>query len=143
MKRIGEIIFKGTGRPGKWWKGLALLAVAFGAMSFADYYFDISKNVDIFSALFKEVNTYYVDDVEPSKLMRTCIDGMLKTLGPFTNYYSGSQIENARIQQGGKFGGLGIEIEIMNGYPVIISATKDQPGERNGLKVGDIIKSID
>ena len=89
----------------KSWKGFALVIIITGCMSFADYYFEISKNLDIFSSLFKEVNTYYVDDIEPSKLMRTCIDGMLKTLDPFTNYYSGSQIENARIQQGGKFGG--------------------------------------
>ena len=120
-----------------------LVVVAIGSMSFADYYFDISKNIDIFSSLFKEVNTFYVDDVEPSKLMRTCIDGMLKTLDPFTNYYSESQIENARIQQGGKFGGLGVDIEIMNGFPVITSVTEGQPADKNGIKVGDVIKGID
>ena len=120
-----------------------LLFIAIGSMSFADYYFDISKNIDVFAALYKEVNTFYVDDVEPSKLMRTCIDGMLKTLDPFTNYFSESQIENARIQQGGKFGGLGIDIEIMNGHPVITSVTQGQPADKNGLKVGDVIKGID
>lgn len=122
---------------------IVLLFIATGSMSFADYYFEISKNIDIFSSLFREVNTFYVDDVEPSKLMRTCIDGMLKTLDPFTNYYSESQIENARIQQGGKFGGLGIEIEIMNGFPVITSVTEGQPADKSGLKTGDIIKAID
>ena len=119
------------------------ILIMVGLTSAVDSYFEISKNIDVFSALFKEVNTYYVDDVEPSKLMRTCIDGMLKTLDPYTNYYSESQIETARIQQGGKFGGLGIEIEIINGYPVIISVTKEQPADKGGLKVGDVIKSID
>jgi carboxyl-terminal processing protease len=117
--------------------------IAFGLMSFADNYFEISKNIDVFSSLFKEVNTYYVDEVEPSKLMRTCIDGMLKTLDPFTNYFSESQIENARIQQGGKFGGVGIETEIINGYPVVTEVWKDQPADKAGIKVGDIIKTID
>lgn len=121
----------------------AAVAIAFGLMSFADSYFEISKNIDVFSSLFKEVNTYYVDDVEPSKLMRTCIDGMLKTLDPFTNYFSESQIENARIQQGGKFGGLGIETEIIDGYPVVTEVWKDQPADKAGIKVGDIIKTID
>ena len=143
MNRVNNIVSGLFNTFKKSWKGLVLVAVAVGTMSFADYYFEISKNIDIFSALFKEVNTYYVDDVEPSKLMRTCIDGMLKTLDPFTNYYSESQIENARIQQGGKFGGLGIEIEIMNNGPVISSVTKDQPGDKGGLQVGDQIKSID
>ena len=128
-------------KRGRTW--VLLLVVAVGSMSFADYYFEISKNLDIFSSLFKEVNTFYVDDVEPSKLMRTCIDGMLKTCDPFTNYFSESQIENARIQQGGKFGGLGIDIEIMNGFPVITSVTQNQPADKSGLKVGDIIKGID
>ncbi len=87
-------------------KFFAIGILAIGTMSFADSYFEISKNIDVFSSLFREVNNYYVDDVEPSKLMRSCIDGMLKTLDPFTNYFSGSQVENAKIQQGGKFGGL-------------------------------------
>ncbi len=124
-------------------KIIAVIVIAFGLMSFADGYFEISKNIDVFSALYKDVNTYYVDEVEPSKLMRTCIDGMLKTLDPFTNYFSGSQVENAKIQQGGKFGGLGIEIEMMNDYPVIFSVTQNQPADKKGLIAGDIIKTID
>jgi len=128
---------------GKVIKIIGGILIIIGLTAATDSYFEISKNMDVFSSLFKEVNTYYVDDVEPSKLMRTCIDGMLKTLDPYTNYFSESQIENARIQQGGKFGGLGIDIDIINGYPVIISVTKDQPADKGGLKVGDIIKSID
>ena len=124
-------------------KIISVIIISIGLMSFADNYFEISKNLDVFSALYKEVNTYYVDDVEPSKLMRSCIDGMLKTLDPFTNYFSGSQIENARIHQGGKFGGLGIEIEMMNGYPVIISVEQNQPADKHGVHAGDIIKAID
>ncbi len=124
-------------------KVIVVVVVGLGLMSFADSYFEISKNIDVFSALYKEVNNYYVDDVEPSKLMRSCIDGMLKTLDPFTNYFSGSQVENAKIQQGGKFGGLGIEIEIMNGYPVVTTVTQNQPADKKGVQTGDVIKSID
>lgn len=124
-------------------KIIAVVILAIGTMSFADNYFEISKNLDVFSALYKEVNTYYVDDVEPSKLMRTCIDGMLKTLDPFTNYFSGSQIENAKMHQGGKFGGIGVEIEVMNNYPVIISVEQNQPADKSGIHAGDVIKSID
>lgn len=115
----------------------------YSALAFTDKYFQLSKNMDVFASLYKEVNTYYVDDVEPSKLMRNCIDGMLKTLDPFTNYYSQSQIENARIQQGGKFGGIGLEIDIMNNFPVVTAVWKDQPADKAGIKTGDIIKSID
>jgi carboxyl-terminal processing protease len=122
---------------------VSAVVISIGLMSFADGYFEISKNLDVFAALYKDVNTYYVDEVEPSKLMRSCIDGMLKTLDPFTNYFSGSQIEGAKIQQGGKFGGIGVEIEVMNGNPVITSVTQSQPADKSGLNVGDIIKTID
>ncbi len=122
---------------------ITTVVIATGLLSFTIDYFQISKNIDVFSALYRDVNTTYVDDVEPSKLMRTCIDGMLKTLDPFTNYFSGSQIETAKMQQGGKFGGLGMEFEIMNDYPVITSVTQNQPADINGLKPGDMIKSID
>lgn len=122
---------------------LAVVAALSGCLAFADGYFEISKNIDVFSSLYKEVNTYYVDDVEPSKMMRTCIDGMLKTLDPFTNYFSESQIENAKIQQGGKFGGLGLEFEIINGYPVVTAVWQTQPADMAGIRTGDIIKAID
>lgn len=127
----------------KYIKFLVAAVVVVGSFSFADYYFEVSKNMDIFSNLYHEVNTSYVDEVEPSKLMRTCVDGMLKTLDPFTNYFSQSQIETARIQQEGKFGGLGIDIDMMNGYPVITGVWQGRPADKAGLKVGDIIKAID
>ena len=120
-------------------------SVLLGSLAFTagDNYFELSKNIDVFSSLYKDVNTYYVDEVEPSKLMRNCIDGMLKELDPFTNYFSQSQVETARIQQGGKFGGIGIEIEIVNSYPVVTSVWEAQPADKAGVRTGDIIKSID
>lgn len=63
----------------------------------ADRYFEISKNLDIFSSVYREVNTYYVDDVEPGKLIRSGIDGMLNSLDPYTNFYSEAEIEDARF----------------------------------------------
>ena len=71
----------------KWIYGALIVVVAMGSISASDHYFDISRNLDVFAALFKDVNASYVDDTDPSKLMRTCIDGMLKTLDPFTNYF--------------------------------------------------------
>src|SRR5580765_5072988 len=70
-------------------------------------YFEISKNLDIFATLYKEVNTYYVDDIEPAKFMRTGIDAMLESLDPYTNYISEADIEGYRFQTTGKYGGIG------------------------------------
>lgn len=124
----------------KWGIGLV---VVIASMSFVDGYFQISKNIEVFSALYKEVNNYYVDEVDPSKMMRTCIDGMLTTLDPYTNYFGESQIESARIQQGGKFGGIGIDFIIIDDYPVVSGVTKGQPADKMGVQTGDVIKSLD
>jgi carboxyl-terminal processing protease len=70
---------------------VALLPIAFTG---DNSYFEISKNLDIFATLYKEVNTYYVDDVDPSKFMRTGIDAMLESLDPYTNYISEADIES-------------------------------------------------
>lgn len=114
-----------------------------GLLSVADSFFELSKSIDLYASVYKEVNNYYVDDVEPSKLMRSSIDGMLKTLDPFTNYFSTSQIENAKMQQSGKFGGLGIDIDMVNNLPVVIGVWQNQPADKSGVKVGDVILSID
>ncbi|MFN8309828.1 MAG: S41 family peptidase [Chitinophagales bacterium] len=117
--------------------------LAVGCLSFADHYFEISRNLDIFAAAYKDVNLYYVDDAEPSKLMRTCIDGMLKTLDPFTNYISESQIETFRIQNSDKLVGIGIHFQIMDSLPVITEVLPDLPAAKMGLEPGDKITSID
>ncbi|RYY19408.1 MAG: peptidase S41, partial [Chitinophagaceae bacterium] len=72
---------------------LSLVAVFFIQAKNTDSYFEISKNLDIFATLFRELNTYYVDPVEPGKLVRTGIDAMLEELDPYTNYISESDIE--------------------------------------------------
>ena len=60
-------------------------------------YFEISKNIEIFTNLYKELNTYYVDDLDPSKLMRTGVDAMLNSLDPYTNYISESDIHRGNL----------------------------------------------
>lgn len=119
--------------------------IAVGSMSFmaADRYFRISQNMDVMASVFREVNTSYVDDTDPSKLMRNLIDGMLKTLDPYTNYFSQSQVESARMQQTGKFGGIGVNIAMIDGLPVITEVMKGLPADENGLMIGDKILEID
>ncbi|MBK7640583.1 MAG: hypothetical protein IPJ22_11245 [Bacteroidetes bacterium] len=72
-----------------------------------DRYFELSKNIEIFTTLFKELNTYYVDDVDPNKLMETGIESMLASLDPFTNYISGADIDEYQLQTTGKYDGVG------------------------------------
>lgn len=109
----------------------------------AEKYFDIAKSLDIFATLFKEVNAYYVDEVEPEKLIRKGIDGMLESLDPYTDYISESEIESFRITTTGQYGGIGALIGVINKKTVITHPYKDFPAFRAGLKVGDEIVSVD
>ncbi|MFN8293626.1 MAG: S41 family peptidase [Chitinophagales bacterium] len=117
--------------------------VLFASYAFGNRYFQISKNLDILAAVYREVNVSYVDEQDPSKLMRNLIDGMLKTLDPYTNYFSQSQVETARMEQTGKFGGIGIKVEMQDGIAVITHVEKGLPAYESNLKPGDRIVEID
>jgi carboxyl-terminal processing protease len=106
-------------------------------------YFEILKNLEIFSNLYKEINTYYVDDVDPGQLMRTGIDAMVESLDPFTNYISESQIEGYRYMTEGKYNGIGAVSEKMGDYVTITELYEDQAADKAGLKPGDKIIAVD
>src|SRR5882757_2786594 len=87
---------------------IAVSALTFVAFSGpGERYFDIAKSLDIFATLFKEVNAYYVDEVEPEKLIRKGIDGMLESLDPYTSYIAEDELETFRITTTGQYGGIG------------------------------------
>ncbi len=106
-------------------------------------FFEIGKNIEIFTTIYKDVNNYYVDEVDPGKLMRTGLDAMLKTLDPYTNYIAESQIEEYRIKMTGRFGGIGANYHLQDDEVVISSLLEGFPAAKAGLKPGDKILSID
>ena len=106
-------------------------------------YFEITKNIEIFANLYKELNTYYVDDLDPGKLMRTGIDAMVESLDPFTNYISESDIEGYRFLTEGRYNGIGAQSRLMGEYATITELYEGQPADKAGLKVGDQILAID
>jgi carboxyl-terminal processing protease len=117
----------------------AFFLVAFKASD----YFEISKNISIFADVYKEVNTTYVDEVKPGKLIRAAIDGMLKSLDPYTNFYSEAQAEDYRFQVSGTYSGIGASTRRINGRIFIDSPLEDRPCEKAGLRAGDEIITID
>jgi carboxyl-terminal processing protease len=127
----------------KWPLFVSLMIIAgFAFRSPAEKYFEIAKSLDIFATLFKEVNAYYVDEVEPQKLIRKGIDGMLESLDPYTNYIPEDELETFRISTTGQYGGIGALIGVVNKKTVITHPYKDFPAYKAGLKVGDELISI-
>lgn len=108
-----------------------------------DKFFEIMKAIEVYTNVYKEVNTYYVDDIEPNKLMRTGIEAMVSSLDPYTNYISETDVELARLRQSGKFQGIGAKIEYIDGLPTILTLYKDQPADAAGIKTGDRILTVD
>tara|TARA_B110000037_G_scaffold49884_2_gene61325 strand:- start:5035 stop:6723 length:1689 start_codon:yes stop_codon:yes gene_type:complete len=129
---------------------LGLIAISFLLISssivsvgYVDSYFEVSKNLDIFATLFKELNVYYVDDTEPGKLMKTGIDAMLKSLDPYTNFYPESDIEDYRFMTTGEYGGIGAMVRKQDGNIIIAEPYEGFPAHKAELEAGDIIEKID
>lgn len=108
----------------------------------ADNYFEISKNLDIFATLFKELNIYYVDETNPGDLIKTSIDAMLEKLDPYTNYIPESDIEDYRFMTTGQYGGIGALIRKKDNYVIIAEPYENFPAQKAGLIAGDIILEI-
>ncbi len=120
----------------------ALALLPFGFRTPNDF-FEISKNLDIFATLYRELNAYYVQDIKPSELIKKGIDAMLESLDPYTNFISEADMEGYRFQTTGKYGGIGALIRKSGNYVVIAEPYRGYPADKAGLKAGDIILEID
>jgi len=105
--------------------------------------FRIAKNLDIFFSMFRELNTFYVDEINPDKIIKTGIDDMLKSLDPYTVYYPESEIDEFTFMTTGKYGGIGSMVRNNGDYAVITQVYKGFPADLAGIKPGDIIKKVD
>jgi carboxyl-terminal processing protease len=131
-------------RKFKWVFALSVLLVTGVALREpAEKYFDIARSLDIFATLFKEVNAYYVDEVDPEKLIRRGIDGMLGSLDPYTDFISEEELESFRITTTGQYGGIGALIGVIDERIVITDPYEGYPAQKSGLKIGDEIVAID
>ncbi|MEZ4721354.1 MAG: S41 family peptidase [Flavobacteriales bacterium] len=121
----------------------AFSLLAIGSMSFVESYFEISKNLDIFSTVYREVNVNYVEETNPGKLIKTGIDAMLGSLDPYTNYIPESDIEDYRFITTHEYGGIGALIGTRGDYVIISEPYEGFPADKAGLKAGDVIIEVD
>tara|TARA_B100001057_G_C22839507_1_gene946511 strand:+ start:969 stop:2618 length:1650 start_codon:yes stop_codon:yes gene_type:complete len=127
----------------KWtfWSVIGIVSIS--SFAFVSGYFEVSKNLDIFTSLFREVNIYYVDETKPGKMIEKAIDSMLKDLDPYTTYIPESEIEDFRFQTTGQYGGIGAVIRKKGDYVVIAEPYEGFPADKAGLRAGDKLLEID
>jgi len=118
------------------------LGLLFTTMSFKNDFFEIAKQIEIFTTLFKELNMNYVDETTPSILMDKAIKGMLKDLDPYTVFWNEQEVEDARINNSGVYTGIGASVNSKNNKVIIVEPFKDFPADKAGLKAGDEIIKI-
>jgi carboxyl-terminal processing protease len=119
-----------------------LVFVAFISFSFQSKYFEVAKQIEIYNTLFKELNMYYVDEINPAELTDKAIKNTLKDLDPYTNFYNEQDVEDARIRREGEYGGIGVSVFYLDEGIQIGKIFKGYSADKAKLKVGDIITAI-
>lgn len=108
-----------------------------------DKYFEIARNLDIFAAFYRELNTYYVDELPPEKLMFKGIDAMLEETDPYTDFVPEENLDELKFMATGKYGGVGVSVSTDSERTVITDVYEGSPMDKAGVKPGDLILSLD
>ncbi|HLS11579.1 MAG TPA: S41 family peptidase [Flavobacteriaceae bacterium] len=125
-----------------WISIVAIVCIVIGFLSFTTYknnFFEISKQLEIFIDLYKELNTNYVDNLVPSQVMEKAIQGVLTELDPYTVYRTEQQIIDARINHSGQYAGIGATIHFSGDKILLLECYENAPAAKAGLKAGDEI----
>jgi len=118
------------------------LGILLTTVSFKNNFFEIAKQIEIFTTLFKELNMNYVDETTPSVLMNKAIKGMLADLDPYTVFWNEQEVENARINNSGMYTGIGATVRNRDNKMIIVEPFNGFPADKAGLKAGDQIIKI-
>ena len=121
------------------------LSILFTGTAFKAYnndFFEIAKQIEIFTTLFKELNMNYVDETNPGDLMDNAIKNMLNELDPYTRFYNEQDVEAERIKRTGDYTGVGARIRTLKDKLVVIEPYKGYPADKAGLKAGDEIIKV-
>lgn len=119
------------------------LVVFFSTTAFKNDFFEIAKQIEIFTTMFKELNMNYVDETNPGELMDTAIKSMLEDLDPYTQFYNEQDVEASRINNAGDYTGIGAKVLTLKDKLVIVEPYKDYAADKAGLKAGDEIIKVD
>jgi len=119
------------------------LTILLTGTAFKSDFFEIAKQIEIFTTLFKELNMNYVDETNPGDLMDTAIKNMLKDLDPYTTFLNEQDVEAARINNTGDYTGIGASVRTLKDKLLIVEPHKGYPADKAGLKAGDEIIKVE
>tara|TARA_B110000259_G_scaffold183670_1_gene229313 strand:+ start:2789 stop:4423 length:1635 start_codon:yes stop_codon:yes gene_type:complete len=121
---------------------LLLIGILFLTYSFQSNFFEVAKQIEIYNTLFKELNMYYVDEINPAEFTNKAIKNTLKDLDPYTSFYSEQEVETAKIARAGEYGGIGATINYVKQGIEISEVYKGFSADKAALKAGDVIISV-
>ena len=121
---------------------VVLMGILILSFSFKSNFFEIAKQIEIYNTMFKELNMYYVDEINPAELTEKAIKNTLNSLDPYTNFYNEQMVENAKIAREGEYGGVGVNVFYTKEGIHITEIYKGFSADKAGLKPGDIIVSV-
>lgn len=127
----------------KWIIGVFVVVSIAVSAGFQSNFFEVAKQIDIYTTLFKELNMYYIDEINPAKITNNAVNHMLSNLDPYTRYYDEQGVEDSRIKSTGDYGGIGARSRFKNNTLTIREILKNSPAEKSGIKPGDKIIKID
>lgn len=122
---------------------ILIVGIVFVSFSFQSKFFEVAKQIEIYTTLFKELNMYYVNEINPAEVTNQALKNTLKELDPYTNYFNEQDVEAAKIRREGEYGGIGASINYSGKLPLIVSVYKGFAADKAGLKPGDVITKID
>ena len=109
----------------------------------AEFYLKIYRGIDTYSKVYKEITINYVDSLDPEEFMRAGIDGMLRTLDPYTVYIGEKENDEIDLITNGKYGGVGVTIGLRDGYVTVINLLEGFSAAKQGVEVGDRIIEVE
>jgi carboxyl-terminal processing protease len=126
----------------KWLLAFSVVSLIITGFAYTPDYFEVSKNLDIFNAVYRELNVAYVDGTKPGQLMKTGIDAMLASLDPYTVYYTENDIEDFRFMTTGEYGGIGASVNDISGKIIIADPYEGFAAFKAGIRAGDQIVGV-
>ena len=122
---------------------ILLVGVLLTTYSFKSKFFEVAKQLEIYTELYKELNMHYVNEINPAEFTDKAIKNTLKDLDPYTNYFDEQEVEEARIRREGEYAGIGVSVYYDEKGITLSEIYKGYEADKKGLKAGDIITKVD